>query len=436
MSSVHSGASREQHSARPREGFALPLAIMVLALLSIGLVAGFAMSTGEQAATSSQRAQARAYSYAQMGLEAFMTNRKEFTQSSCVPSSPYTAAQAAAAVTSSGAKCAFCPQCWAANAAPMKGTVNANLDTLPTLPESVTVGFANGKAFIQAVPVWLDIPNGRGTYFVRSTGTDNTSGIATGTNGMRTATRTVGVYVTWSKSTMNVMGALVSFSGVVKNGTGAVSGVDGCGADTNVAGITIPAEESMVIKGSGAGFVPTGNPPYDSLRTFSEDSAASRLDWLGLRNGTSITADIVLTSSTSAFPSTGTFATDTNYWPIIHVKNHDTSPGGWNSMWGLTNKGRGILIVDGDLDINGSNQWDGIVLVGGQLTSNGNNVTSGTVMSGLNRLLGEPAAAVDDASLNGTKSYVYNSCSVRKASSSMARYTMVPNTWMDNLAQY
>jgi hypothetical protein len=428
MSSVGNGAARGDSAARTREGFALPLAIMVLALLSMGLVAGFAMSTSEQAATSSQRAQARAYSYAQMGLEAFLANRKEFTSSGCPGASPYTAAQASA--------CAFCPQCWLANAAPMKNTINANLDTLPTLPESVTVAFNSGKAFVQSVPVWLDIPNGRGTYFVRSTGTDNTSGIATGANGMRTATRTVGVYVTWSKSTMNVMGALVSFSGVIKNGTGAVSGVDNCGADTNVAGITIPAEESVVIKGGGAGFVPTGNPPYDSLKTFSQDSASSRLDWLGMRNGTSITADIVLTSNSSYFPSTGDFAADTNYWPVIHVKNHDTAPGGWNSMWGLTNKGRGILIVDGDLDINGSNQWDGIVLVGGQLTSNGNNVTSGTVMAGLNRLIGESAAAVDDASLNGTKSYVYNSCSIKKASSSMARYNMLSNTWMDNLAQY
>jgi Tfp pilus assembly protein PilX len=436
MSSVHSGAPRETQSARPREGFALPLAIMVLALLSIVLIAGFAMSTGEQAATSSQRAQARAYSYAQMGLEAFLTNRKEFTQSSCVPPTPYTAAQAATAVTSTGAPCAFCPQCWAANAAPMKTTVNANLDTLPTLPESVTVSFANGRAYIQAVPVWLDVPNGRGTYFVRSTGTDNTSGIATGSNGMRTATRTVGVYVTWSKSTMNVLGALVSFSGVIKNGTGAVSGVDGCSADTNVAGITVPAEESVALLGGASGFMPTGNPPYDTLQTFAQDSANSRLDWKGIRDGTSIIADITLTTSTSFFPSTGTFSADTNYWPVIHVKNHDTSAGGWNSMWGLTNKGRGILIVDGDLDINGSNQWDGIVLVGGQLSSNGNNVTSGTVMAGLNRLLGEDPGAVDDASLNGTKSYVYNSCAVRKASSSMARYNMVPNTWMDNLAQY
>jgi hypothetical protein len=436
MSSIDSANPCAQRSARSREGFALPLAIMVLALLSIGLVAGFAMSTGEQAATSSQRAQARAYSYAQMGLEAFLSYRKEFTASTCVPSTPYTAAQAAAAVNASGAKCAFCPQCWLANAAPLRNSINANLDTLPTLPESVTVSFNNGQAFIQAVPVWLDTLNGRGTYFVRSTGTDNTSGIATGTNGMRKATRTVGVYVTWNKSTMNVMGALVSFSGIIKNGTGAVSGIDNCGADTNVAGITIPAEEGVVIKGSGAGFMPTGNPPYDTLKTFAQDSAASRLDWLGIRNGTSIAADIVLTSSTSAFPSAGQFAADTNYWPIIHVKNHETSPGGWNSMWGLANKGRGILIVDGDLDINGSNQWDGVVLVGGQLTSNGNNVTSGTVMSGLNRLIGETAGAVDDASLNGTKSYLYNSCAIKKATSSMARYTMVPNTWMDNLAQY
>ena len=76
MSSIDFGAAREHRTARARDGFALPLAIMVLALLSIGLVAGFAMSTGEQAATSSQRAQARAYSYAQMGLEAYATQRR------------------------------------------------------------------------------------------------------------------------------------------------------------------------------------------------------------------------------------------------------------------------------------------------------------------------------------------------------------------------
>ena len=57
-------------------------------------------------------------------------------------------------------------------------------------------------------------------------------------------------------------------------------------------------------------------------------------------------------------------------------------------------------------------------------------------MAGLNRLIGLAAGAVDDAALNGTKSYQYNSCSVKKATTSMARYTMIPNTWMDDIAQY
>jgi len=95
-----------------------------------------------------------------------------------------------------------------------------------------------------------------------------------------------------------------------------------------------------------------------------------------------------------------------------------------------------MIVVDGDMTIYGSNQWDGVVLVGGKLTSNGNNVTSGTVMSGLNRLIGVPADTMVDAQLNGTKSYQYNSCSVKKATTAQARYTMIPNTWMDDVAQY
>lgn len=424
MSRPDHAAPRDRSTTRAREGFALPLAIMVLALLSIGLVAGFAMSTSEQAATMSQRAQARAYSYAQMGLEAFITQRKEFT--TCTPTAPYDATQASA--------CAFCPQCWLVNASAQKVSVNANLDTLPTKAESVTVNFTSGRAFVRAVPVWLDIAQGKGTYFVTSVGTDTTTRLATGSGTTKNASRTVGVYVTWNKSTMNVLGALVSFSGIIKEGTGDISGIDQCGQDTNVVGINVPAEEGVVLNGAAKTFVPAGNPPYDTLKTFSQDSASTKLDWAGITAGTTMPADInITTSGSSAFPTTGTFASDTNYWPIIHVFNRSAT---WTGLYTLPNQGRGILIVDGDLNINGSNQWDGVVLVGGQLTSNGNNVTSGTVMAGLNRLIGISASAVSDADLNGTKSYMYNSCSVKKATSSMARYTMVPNTWMDNVAQY
>jgi hypothetical protein len=416
MSCLDHRAPREGTS-RAREGFALPLAIMVLALLSIGLVAGFAMSTSEQAASASQRSQARAYSYAQMGLEAFLTQRKEF-RANCAPSPTvgYSNVQAA--------ECGFCRQCWLLNATPGgSGTVNSNLDTLPTKAESVTVSFSSGKAAVRAVPVWVSVAQGKGTYFVTSTGTDNQSGIGIGSGATRSASRTVGVYVTWNKTTMNVLGALVSFSGIVKNGTGEISGVDQCGGPTNVAGITVPLEKAVNINGSS--FVPTGNPPYDTLKTFTEVSAASKLDWAGIKSGSTLQADITIPGGT--FPAAATFLADTNYWPIIHVTS---------TPYTLPWKGRGMLVVDGDLTISGSDQWDGVILVGGKLTSNGDNVTSGTVMAGLNLLTGGTAGAVEEGDLNGTKSYMYNSCSVAKATSSMARYSMVPNTWMDNVAQY
>jgi hypothetical protein len=407
-------AARAARRGPSRDGFALPLAIMVLALLTMGLVAGFAASSSEISTTVAQRSQAKAYSFAQMGLEQFLTRRKEVK-------------------TSAGAADTFCKHCWLMNksAPPSGSAVLAKLDTLPTRKETTYVAFRGGAAIIRAVPIKVDVATGKGMYLVTSTGIDSMSGTLVGRSKTKYATRTVGVFVSWNKSTMNVMGALVSFSGIVKNGTGDISGIDACGADTNVAGINVPANESVDVMGSS--FTPTGNPPYDTLKTFAQDSALAQLDWAGISGGTAMPADIIVTATSSYFPSWGTFASDTNYWPIIHVQNRSAT---WTGNWTLPNQGRGTLIVDGDLTISGSNQWDGVVLAGGKLTSNGNNVTSGTVMAGLNRLIGIPAGAVDDANLNGTKSYSYNSCSIKKATSALARYTVMPNTWMDNVAGY
>ncbi|MEO5739709.1 MAG: hypothetical protein ABIS29_03850, partial [Vicinamibacterales bacterium] len=118
-----------------RDGFALPLAIVVLALLTMGLVAGFAMTSSELSTTMSQRAQARAYSYAQQGLEAFLVRRKEKTGST------------------------FCPHCWAVNktSPPSGSSVAATLDTLPTVRETTYVAFSNGAAVVRVTPVYLDI---------------------------------------------------------------------------------------------------------------------------------------------------------------------------------------------------------------------------------------------------------------------------------------
>src|SRR5260221_3845092 len=97
-----------------------------------------------------------------------------------------------------------------------------------------------------------------------------------------------------------------------------------------------------------------------------------------------------------------------------------------------------MLIIDGDFNIKGSNQWSGVILVGGTLTSTGNSVSACSTLSGLNALTGSRpvASSADDATANGQKSYQYDSCSVAKATSAMARYTMLANTWMDDVAGY
>ena len=81
--------------------------------------------------------------------------------------------------------------------------------------------------------------------------------------------------------------------------------------------------------------------------------------------------------------------------------------------------------------------WDGIVLVGGKLTSNGNNTTSGATLSGLNLLLPgaiqPPPSTVDDATANGQKTYLYNSCNVARAATRMRHYVAMSNTWIDDI---
>ena len=397
----------EPATSTRREGFALPMAIVVLALLTMGLVAGFAMTSSELSTAASQRAEARAYSNAQRGLEALLTRRKEKVGATM-----------------------FCPHCWAVNASAAVGAVTANLDGLPTVRETVTVAFTNGMAIVRATPVFVNTVTGKGKYFITSTGYDSTSGAGGGLGRSAIAKRTVGIFVSWNKTTINVLGAWTSLTGIVKNGTGQINGIDQCGSGVNVAGISVPqyaGKADLVVNG---GFMPTGNPPYDTLKTFSAESAAMKIDWGTVKSGSAIPADVIIGAGT--FPSTATFAADTNYWPVIHVTN---GPAG---VFALPWAGRGMLIVDADLTISGNNQWSGIILVGGKLTSNGNNVSEGATLSGLNALTGTTAlpSTSDDAVANGQKSYVYNSCSVSKATSALARYTTMPNTWMDNLPGY
>jgi hypothetical protein len=172
-----------------------------------------------------------------------------------------------------------------------------------------------------------------------------------------------------------------------------------------------------------------GNPAIDTTRTAAELAAEMKIDWPAIIYGDAMAPDITVPSQ--PFPSLAWFEADTSRWPIIRITSQNYS---------LPNKGRGVLIVEGNFTISGSDMWDGIIMVGGKLTSNGNNTVAGATISGLNVLLpGNPQASTsefDDATANGNKTYVYSSCKVARATKSLQSYRVLANTWADNLPSW
>jgi hypothetical protein len=367
-------------SLKNRKGLALPMTILVMTALTAAIAAGFAGAASEYTTNAAARGQNRAYNIAQTALEQFLVMRGQ-----------------------SG---------WCTNCAP---------DPITADSEWTRVSLPGGYADVVAVKVRPMIGQNDAMYFIRSRGVDTTIKLS-GAGGTVNAEHTVGVYATWNTTTMKAKAAWLSLSGLVKNGTGIISGVDACGIQPTVAGVMVDSGD-FVLKGGA--FAPVGNPPVDTSMSFNTLKSSTGVDWPGIMSG-SIPADIEVPPQ--AFPPATAFA-DTNYWPVIRVHTNNYS---------LPNAGRGIIIADSNFVISGSNMWSGVVLVGGMLTSNGYNTVSGATLTGLNFLLGgtPSMSSVDDSYGEGTKNYYYNSCSIALASQKMRKYTALPNTWMDNLASW
>jgi len=376
------------HAMKNRSGFALPMVVVFLVVLSFALAAGLAATAAEGSTTTAQRGQNRAYVIAEQGLQKFLVKRDSLcalTGAACLsdPSSA-TSGQDSVQFRVTGGYVTIVSRMLR----PQQGTK----DTIPAL------------------------------FFVRSRGVDSLSKLRGGDT--TTSVRAVGMMVQWSASVMNVTGAWTSLSGLNKEGNaGQIDGNDQCGRKPAVAGVFVPKGDFT----QTGGFTPTGNPPLDTSKTLIEVEKAVTIDWNGILNNNAIPFDFYVPDP-DAFPSAAWFTADTTRWPIIKVHGAFTLP----------NAGRGIIVADGDFTISGSNMWNGIILIGGQLTSNGNNTTAGATVSGLNYLLpGAPQPAPgyinDNATANGTKSYVYNSCNVAKAAQRLRHYIPLANTWIDDI---
>lgn len=373
---------------RNRKGFALPLSILIIAVLTAAVAASFASTSAEYANNAAERAQNHAYNLAETGLEQFMVLRNTTGWCTHCASDPASADSEWTRVSLTG------------------GYADVVAVRVRPAPDSVTPAI----------------------YFIRSKGVDTSVALSGGAGVY--AEHTVGIFAKWQITTMNVKAAWVSLSGLVKNGAGTISGNDTCGVMSAVAGAMEPKGD-FVNNGGASTFL--GSPPVDTSNTLAQLETKVGIDWAGIINGGALPADIEIPPGT--FPTATQFNADTNYWPVIRIHTNGYS---------LPNKGRGIIIADSNFTISGSNMWSGIVLVGGKLTSNGNNTTFGATLSGLNVLLGgTPDTSVvtdntttDDATANGQKTYVYDSCSISKATTKMRRYIAIPNSWMDNLPSW
>jgi hypothetical protein len=351
-----------------REGFALPVAILVIGILTISIAAGFTLVNAERRGVDDQKAQVSAFVLAEQGLETFFVKRDSLGFTSKPP----------------GVK---------------EGPVRINLK--------------GGYADVQLDRVRPPVGSLAGLYVVRSKGTQTQGAIG----GTPAGVRTVAQYAAWEPAGLEVLAGWTAISGIKKNGnSGSFLGTDACADSAAIAGVAVP-------------LVPGFNQPEtaDSVEyleeTVNESARQVEIDWAGILSGSALTPDYIVPPD--EIPS---FA-DTTFYPVILMKG----TGSIGSS--LLNGGRGVLIVEGNLDTGSGAtfNWKGVVLVGGDITGNGNNYIQGAIISALNAKLGQ---TVPINTVNGTKQYQYNSCEVAKALMSLGALVPLPNTWVDNWVEY
>lgn len=299
-------------SMKARKGFAIPTAILVIALLTASIAAGFAMVSVERRAVEDESSQLSAFALAQQGLETFLVKRDSLGLTA----------------------------------------------TPPGVRDSVRIAYSNGYAEVIAARLISTTNSVGGLYAVRSKGVV-TKGSVSGTP---QAVRTVAQLVKWRPAALQVTAGWASLSGLNKAGaSGTMTGADGCGDSATVAGVAVNAADGF----SGKADAVSGNPAIDSIQP-----SDIHLDWNGISAGTAFTP--TLTIPPAAWPS----FTDPNYYPVIFIKNgtsgnYSLPTAGRGTLivqGGFTISGSigwdGVMLIGGKMESNGGSTINGAVLSG------------------------------------------------------------------------
>lgn len=223
----------------------------------------------------------------------------------------------------------------------------------------------------------------------------------------------------------NVPGTLVSGAGVIKNGSsGTIDGEDASLATECPVGGK-PTGPALYVQEDGEpGYetvhpnVTEGDPPVQEL---SDPLAPLGMDWQSVVDGRRLIPDY--TVPTDGWPDFSTM--DSDDYPVIYADD----PGGYTVDG--TDGGHGLLVVRGDLKMNGSFSWDGLILVGGAIRSEGNQIIDGGVVTGLNATLDPPESVPNTDLGNGNMTYTYQACEIWKASRAAGVLVQRPSTWSE-----
>jgi hypothetical protein len=279
----------------------------------------------------------------------------------------------------------------------------------PAASESTRVMLPSGYADVVLERVHAAGGASSDLYLIRARGVHTTGGT-------ETAERTIAQYARWQGAAMGVLGAVTSLSGVVKSdGFGVVSGYDACGLQPAVAGVAVPTTPGYV-QGSGTP-VPSGLPDIRDLGPVNVAKEALHIDWMSIREHGYPNPDTRDTGEGWPFWSE---SSSEDPWPAIVTTGNLTLP----------SDGHGLLVVMGDLTVDGTRSWSGLVLVARQLKVTGSFSVNGAVIAGLDAAW-DPTVPPSDLGAGGV-SYRYNSCAIAQALSRYAGLAPFTNASVDN----
>lgn len=279
-----------------------------------------------------------------------------------------------------------------------------------------TFTYAGGREATVTSEALLELESGIRLYGIASNGRHETP--------LTGSARNLGSVALFTPFPLNVPGALTAPNGLLKNGAdGTVTGYDvsppgSCpGAGDAVAGVAVPPNGYTQ---NGNPSVPTGDPPIDDSQPAPQIVESTGIDWGGLVSEDKVVPDYVVPGD--EWPDFTSLPADE--WPVIHVTaaTMEVQP---------IHSGRGVIVFDGDAELNGEFQWDGILLIGGQLISDGNQTVDGAVFTGMNRAFGVNVPASDLG--NGEKSFRFHHCNVEEAKRAMGWLAPKPGTWFEKI---